>query len=64
MRAITLTSRAFERAYQTDHAGPPLAEVLDRAEAEGQSGAEIDDLEAKWLSEVKLLTFDEGKTPV
>lgn len=41
---------------------PALAEVLDRAEAEGQSGAEIDCLEAKWLSEVKLLTFDEGKT--
>jgi isocitrate lyase len=37
-----------------------LAEVLDRAEAEGRSGAEIDDLEAEWLSEVKLTTFDEG----
>jgi len=37
-----------------------LAEVLDRAEAEGRSGAEIDGLEAKWLSEVKLTTFDEG----
>jgi isocitrate lyase len=39
-----------------------LAEVLDRAEAEGRCGAEIDNLEAKWLSEVKLTTFDEGKT--
>ncbi|KAI0001743.1 isocitrate lyase and phosphorylmutase [Russula vinacea] len=38
-----------------------LADVLDRAEAEGRSGAEIDNLEAKWLSEVKLTTFDEGK---
>ena len=38
-----------------------LAEVLDRAEAEGRSSAEIDNLEAKWLSEVKLTTFDEGK---
>ena len=38
-----------------------LAEVLDRAEAEGRSGAEIDGLEAKWLSEVKLTTFDEAK---
>ncbi|KAF8506827.1 isocitrate lyase and phosphorylmutase [Russula emetica] len=37
-----------------------LAEVLDRAEAEGRSGAEIDNLEAKWLSEVKLTTFDEA----
>ena len=42
---------------------PALAEVLDCAEAEGQSGAEIDDLEAKWLSKVKLTTFDEGKIP-
>lgn len=42
---------------------PALAEVLDCAEAEGQSGADIDNLEAKWLSEVKLTTFDEGKTP-
>jgi isocitrate lyase len=39
-----------------------LADVLDRAEAEGRSGAEIDDLEAKWLSDVKLTTFDEGKS--
>ena len=39
-----------------------LAEVLDRAEAEGRSGTEIDNLEAKWLSEVKLTTFDEGET--
>lgn len=38
-----------------------LAEVLDRAEAEGRSGAEIDNLEAKWLSDGKLTTFDEGK---
>lgn len=38
-----------------------LADVLDRAEAEGRSGAEIDNLEAKWLSEVKLTTFDEGE---
>ncbi|KAI0308094.1 isocitrate lyase and phosphorylmutase [Multifurca ochricompacta] len=37
-----------------------LAEVLDRAEAEGQCGAEIDDLEAKWLSGVNLITFDEA----
>jgi isocitrate lyase len=41
---------------------PALAEVLDRAEAEGRSGAEIDNLEAKWLSDVELTTFDEGKT--
>ncbi|KAI0304604.1 isocitrate lyase and phosphorylmutase [Russula brevipes] len=37
-----------------------LVDVLDRAEAEGRSGAEIDDLEAKWLSDVKLTTFDEA----
>jgi isocitrate lyase len=41
-----------------------LAEVLDRAEAEGCSGTEIDNLEAKWLSEVKLTTFDEGKAQI
>jgi isocitrate lyase len=41
---------------------PALAEVLDRAEAEGRSGAEINNLEAKWLSEVELTTFDEGRT--
>jgi isocitrate lyase len=40
---------------------PALAEVLDRAEADGRSAVEIDNLEAKWLSEVKLTTFDEGK---
>jgi isocitrate lyase len=40
---------------------PALAEVLDRAEAEGRSGAEIDNLEANWLSEVELTTFDQGK---
>ncbi|KAH9004148.1 isocitrate lyase [Lactarius hatsudake] len=37
-----------------------LADVLDRAESEGQSGVEIDNLEAQWLSEVKLTTFDEA----
>ena len=37
-----------------------LAEVLYRAEAEGWSSAEIDGLEAKSLSEVKLITSDEG----
>jgi hypothetical protein len=39
-----------------------LAEVLDRAEADGRSAVEIDNLEAKWLSEVKLTTFDEGES--
>ncbi|KAH9178839.1 isocitrate lyase [Lactarius sanguifluus] len=37
-----------------------LADVLDRAESEGQSGVVIDNLEAQWLSEVKLTTFDEA----
>jgi isocitrate lyase len=40
---------------------PSLAEVLDRAEAEGRSGTEIDNLETKWFSKVELTTFDEGK---
>jgi Isocitrate lyase family len=43
---------------------PSLAEVLDRAEAEGRSGTEIDNLETEWLSEVKLTTFDEGKATI
>jgi hypothetical protein len=40
-----------------------LAEVLNWAEVEGWSGAEIDNLEATWLSDVKLtmFDFDEGK---
>ncbi|KAI0274942.1 isocitrate lyase and phosphorylmutase [Gloeopeniophorella convolvens] len=37
-----------------------LAEVLDRAEAQGKTGSEIDDLEAKWMSDAKLVTFDEA----
>jgi hypothetical protein len=40
-----------------------LAEVLDWAEVEGWSGAEINNLKATWLSGVKLTTFgfDKGK---
>ncbi|KZV69727.1 isocitrate lyase and phosphorylmutase [Peniophora sp. CONT] len=37
-----------------------LADVLARAEAAGKSGPEIDKLEADWLADVELLTFDQA----
>ena len=40
-----------------------LAEVIARAEAEGQSGAEIDKIEADWLARNPLCTFNEGECP-
>ncbi|KAK4055590.1 mitochondrial 2-methylisocitrate lyase [Microbotryomycetes sp. JL201] len=44
------------------HKGPRsgLAEEIARAERDGKSGAEINDIEAKWMSEVQLVTFDEA----
>ena len=38
----------------------PLAEVLQRMEMEGVSGAEVDQFEAAWVKKHKLVTFDEG----
>jgi isocitrate lyase len=38
----------------------PLAEVIAKAEASGATGKEIDDLEAKWMNGVTLVTFKEG----
>ncbi|GAB7348088.1 hypothetical protein MBLNU459_g6114t1 [Dothideomycetes sp. NU459] len=38
----------------------PLAETLQVMEMEGASGAEIDEFEAKWVKEHKLVTFDEA----
>ena len=38
-----------------------LAETLDRAEARGASGAEINDLEKEWMAGVDLITFNQGK---
>ncbi len=39
-----------------------LVKLLDCTEAEGWSGTEIDNLKAKWLSEVKLTMFNKGKS--
>lgn len=37
-----------------------LSEELARAEREGKSGKEIDEIEARWMDGVELVTFDEG----
>lgn len=39
----------------------PLAETLQLMELKGASGKEIDQYEAQWVKDHKLLTFDEGK---
>ena len=39
----------------------PLAETLQALELEGASGEKIDQYEARWVKEHKLMTFDEGK---
>lgn len=38
----------------------PLAEVLANAEASGRTGPEIDNLEAEWMAQHELCTFDQG----
>lgn len=40
--------------------GKGLAEVLMDAERRGASGAQIDNLEAEWISKNLLMTFDQG----
>lgn len=45
----------------TTHADAvPLAEVLVKAEASGKTGSEIDHLEAEWMAQHELCTFDRG----
>ena len=39
----------------------PLAETLQAMEQKGATGAEIDQYEATWVKEHKLMTFDEGR---
>ena len=39
----------------------PLAETLQSMELKGASGAKIDQYEAQWVKEHKLVTFDEGE---
>ncbi|CAN8100703.1 unnamed protein product [Discula destructiva] len=43
-----------------DPAIMPLAETLQKMEAKGASGPEIDAFEAEWVKGTKLLTFDEA----
>ena len=38
----------------------PLAETLQTMELDGASGDQVDEYEAKWVKEHKLVTFDEG----
>ncbi|KAL9599072.1 MAG: hypothetical protein Q9219_004106 [cf. Caloplaca sp. 3 TL-2023] len=40
--------------------GEPLAETLQQMEFHGASGKEIDDYEAQWVKNHKLVTFDEA----
>lgn len=42
---------------------PPLAETLQRMEAAGVKGPEIDAFESRWVKDHKLVTFDEGIPP-
>ena len=39
----------------------PLAETIQEMEAGGASGAEIDEFEAVWVKNHRLVTFDEGE---
>lgn len=41
----------------------PLAEALQAMELEGATGEEVDEYEARWVKEHKLMTFDEGMAP-
>ncbi|KAI5293926.1 hypothetical protein KEM52_004992 [Ascosphaera acerosa] len=56
----TIDVRDHEFILGTTTEGEPLAEVLQRMEAEGKSGQEIDAFEAHWVKEHKLVTFDEA----
>lgn len=38
----------------------PLAEVLQRMDAQGATSAEIDEFEAEWVASTRLVTFDEA----
>lgn len=39
----------------------PLAEILQDMDRRGASGSEIDECEAQWVKDHRLITFDEGK---
>lgn len=40
--------------------GKGLAETIADAETRGASGSEVNEIEKKWMSEHKLVTFDQG----
>lgn len=44
--------------WQGEKAG--LAEEISKAERDGADGAAIDAIEAKWMGDVELVTFDQG----
>ncbi|TPX17593.1 uncharacterized protein E0L32_012103 [Thyridium curvatum] len=44
----------------TDPAIEPLAETIQAMEAAGAAGAEVDQFEASWVKNTKLVTFDEA----
>ncbi|KAI5306417.1 hypothetical protein KEM56_001010 [Ascosphaera pollenicola] len=56
----TIDVRDHEFILGTTREGEPLAEVLQRMEAEGKSGEEVDAFEARWVKEHELVTFDEA----
>lgn len=45
----------------TNRSSKGLAETIAEAEMRGASGAVVDEIEKKWMSEHKLVTFDQGK---
>lgn len=42
----------------------PLSETLQAMELQGASSAEIDDFEARWVADHRLVTFDEGEAHI
>ena len=45
----------------TNQSGKGLAETIVDAEMRGATGAEVDNVERKWMDEHKLCTFDQGE---
>lgn len=57
----TIDVRDHEYILGVTEETEPLAETLQAMEHAGASGAEIDQYEAQWVQDHKLVTFDEGK---
>ncbi|PGH10532.1 isocitrate lyase [Polytolypa hystricis UAMH7299] len=56
----TIDVRDHEFILGVTEDSAPLAEMLQRMELEGASGAEIDKFEAAWVKKHNLVTFDEA----